>query len=247
MRQKRLGQLDALLAGGPDREGGGDGPLVVLNHGFGAPGDDLAMLWRVLDVPRETRFVFPAAPLGLPMMGDARAWWMIDFEQVQAAMANSLARDLSSVEPQGLLEAREALYSLLDAVERELRVPPQRTVIGGFSQGAMLALDAVLRRPRAYAGLALLSGSLLCRDVWEPLVPRIAGMPVLQSHGRHDMLLSFQMAKQLSEMLRAGGVDASFLDFGGGHEIPVSVVERLGAFITEVLTDKGDDDSEPMM
>ena len=41
MRKTTLGELDVVLAGGPDRNGGGDGPMLVLMHGFGAPGNDL--------------------------------------------------------------------------------------------------------------------------------------------------------------------------------------------------------------
>src|SRR6185369_8839181 len=76
------------LAGGEDRDGGGDGPLVVLLHGFGAPGDDLVPLFRQLDVPREVRFAFPAAPLDLRTLGagyaGGRAWWMIDVAALDA-------------------------------------------------------------------------------------------------------------------------------------------------------------------
>ena len=73
------------VAGGTNREGGGQGPVVVLLHGFGAPGDDLASLWRVLRAPTGTRFVFPEAPLSLEAMGmpGARAWWMIDMMRLQ--------------------------------------------------------------------------------------------------------------------------------------------------------------------
>ena len=60
MRTTTLGQLTVHLTGGTDREGGGDGPLVVLLHGFGAPGTDLVPLWRELRAPPGTRFAFPA-------------------------------------------------------------------------------------------------------------------------------------------------------------------------------------------
>src|SRR5438552_18316161 len=80
MRSENLGGLDAVITGGSDGNGGGDGPVIVLLHGFGAPGDDLVPLAEVFahGLPG-VRWVFPAAPLELPMgFGDARAWWMID-------------------------------------------------------------------------------------------------------------------------------------------------------------------------
>ena len=63
MNRTILGGLHAVVTGGTDGQGGGDGPVVVLLHGFGAPGDDLVPLTRFLAVPRAVRFVFPAAPL----------------------------------------------------------------------------------------------------------------------------------------------------------------------------------------
>ncbi|MBW2687113.1 MAG: hypothetical protein JRE19_14540, partial [Deltaproteobacteria bacterium] len=62
MREERFAGITVRLTGGEDREGGGDGPLVVLMHGFGAPGTDLVGLWRVLGVPSSIRFAFPEAP-----------------------------------------------------------------------------------------------------------------------------------------------------------------------------------------
>src|SRR5262245_39885945 len=110
MKQARLANLDVTWAGGPDREGGGAGPILILMHGFGAPGDDLVSLWRVLDVPRTTRFLFPAGPLALPFgFGDARAWWMIDIARIQELVLGGRVRGLSTEVPEGLDQARASI------------------------------------------------------------------------------------------------------------------------------------------
>ena len=44
MREIQLGGLRTRVTGGTDGKGGGNGPLVVLLHGFGAPGNDLVPL-----------------------------------------------------------------------------------------------------------------------------------------------------------------------------------------------------------
>ena len=203
MRVETIGGLEVRITGGPDREGGGTGPVVVLLHGFGAPGDDLVPLWRVLDVPKETRFVFPAAPLSLNMgFGDSRAWWMLDMERLAQKRAEGNWAQLVKEVPNGLSVAREKVVGLLNTVKKELRVASEELLLGGFSQGAMLACDTVLRTDHPFAGLVLLSGSLIAKDEWASLMGGRKGLPVFQSHGTDDPLLSPVVAQELRDMLR---------------------------------------------
>jgi phospholipase/carboxylesterase len=232
-RIANLGGLSALVAGGTDREGGGDGPVVVLLHGFGAPGDDLAPLWRVIDAPPGTRWVFPEAPIAVPGMGGGRAWWMIDVERFIRAQERGQIDELERDEPPGMELARERLGGLLDAVDAVLR--PTRLLLGGFSQGAMLSCDVALRSARPLAGIALLSGTLLARDRWAGLVETRRGLRVFQSHGTGDPLLPFAQAEKLRELLRAGGAEVTWLAFRGGHEIPAQVVDALGRWARSTL------------
>ena len=132
MRRLTAAGLDVVVAGGEDREGGGDGPLVVLCHGFGAPGEDLVPLFRQLSVPREVRFAFPAAPLDLgatlgPAYRGGRAWWMIDPKSLEEAQ-RGVRRDRSHVVPEGLVEARGMVTELLGELGRLLTAPPERTI-----------------------------------------------------------------------------------------------------------------------
>ncbi len=235
MRVDRFGDLDATLAGGTDGKGGGDGPIVVLLHGFGAPGDDLVPLAQVLGAPAGTRFLFPRAPVELPgMFGDARAWWMIDVEKLQRDLAAGRARDLSEDEPEGLPDARAKMASFLASLDSRLGASAP-LVLGGFSQGAMLALDTVLHVERPLAGLVALSGTLLSAKTWVPRMPARADLPVFQSHGRADPLLPFSVAEMLKDELRGAGLSVTWEPFEGGHEIPPPVLDKLGAFLRTQL------------
>ncbi len=229
MRELKLGTLTAHVTGGTDREGGGSGPVVVLLHGYGAPGTDLVPLWRELAVPHEVRFVFPEAPLELGFGG--RAWWPIDMARLQDRFSKSAVERLVAEVPPGIDAARGALLELLSVLERDFGVLPEQTVIGGFSQGAMLATDIVLRTSRPFAGLALLSGTLISRDEWLPLMGARRGLPVLQSHGRADPVLPFEVAERLRDELVAAGLQVEFLAFNGGHGIPGGVLEGLTRLI----------------
>ena len=237
MREELIGGLRTRVTGGTDGKGGGRGPLVLLLHGFGAPGDDLVSLADVLTVPAGTRFVFPEGPLSLSFgPSAARAWWIIDMARVAADRAAGRARDLSQDIPKGLAPARETMLGFLKEVERKFDADPRKTVLGGFSQGAMLSCDVMLRTAQPYAGLIQLSGTLLAAQEWTPLLQTHKGLPVFQSHGVQDELLPYAGAERLRDMLTHGGLSVEWHSFRGGHEIPRSVLQRLGPFITKVVT-----------
>lgn len=212
---------------------------VVLCHGFGAPGDDLVSLWGELLQRQpglaDVRFYFPAAPLSLGGLGwgDSRAWWMIDLETMARLNQGDAAslRDFRRKEPEGLGEARARLAGLLEAIRKDTGLPPGKLVLGGFSQGAMLATDLALRLPEPPAGLAIFSGTLLLEDQWRALAPQRKGLQVLQSHGRQDPLLAFAAAEQLRDLLAAAGLGVQFLPFDGGHTLTVEVVDALAGFV----------------
>lgn len=232
MRTLSLGGLRVRLTGGDDREGGGEGPAVVLLHGFGAPGHDLVSLSRVIDAPPGTRFVFPEAPLALPGGGDGRAWWMLDVDRLQRAIASGEDRDPTEV-PDGLLEGRALVDAMLDDLDRSLH--PSQIVLGGFSQGAMLSCDVALSTDRPLAGLVMLSGTLIAEARWRPLMPRRRGLAVFQSHGVSDGLLPYSLSERLRDALVDAGLSVTWSPFRGGHEIPGSVVDALGPFLRAAL------------
>lgn len=236
MRHEHWAGLDVCISGGRDRQGGGEGPLVVLLHGFGAPGDDLVALWRYLNVPDEVRFLFPAAPLKLDMgFGDARAWWMFDMERVTQARSQGQWDELSQEIPRGLSPARTQMQDVLSLAIENLAVPSDSLVLGGFSQGAILSTDLVLHSDIPFAGLALLSGTLIAKHEWLTRLPNRQGLPVFQSHGIDDPILAFPMAQQLREHIQLAGLPVSWVEFRGGHEIPIQVLEGLGTFLQSVL------------
>jgi phospholipase/carboxylesterase len=216
-------------------------PLTcVLCHGFGAPGDDLVGLAAGLRAPPGTAFVFPEAPLALPvpephaLFGQPRAWWLIDIAAIERARMRGEIRDLSKSVPIGLSAARAALVAMLD--ELQAKHPSSRLVLGGFSQGAMLALDVALHDPRPLAGLVLLSGTLVSEAEWTRLLGTALrrGLPVFQSHGTSDPLLPFSLAERLRDLLTSAGLDVTFDAFEEGHTIPLSTLARLRTWVREV-------------
>jgi phospholipase/carboxylesterase len=241
MRQEHWANLDVCITGGIDRQGGGNGPVVVLLHGFGAPGDDLVALWRYLRVPDEVRFVFPAAPLSLSGsgFGDSRAWWMLDLDRIMRARQLGQWEELSKEIPRGLAPARKQVLDLLLVAREELSAPSESVVLGGFSQGAMLSTDVALHSDIPLAGLVLLSGTIIAKHEWLSRLSGRPGLPVFQSHGIEDPILAFSAAQELRTHLDAAGLSLRWVEFHGGHEIPFQVLENLGEFLQSVLSKAG--------
>lgn len=229
-RQVRYGQLECIVVDG------GDAPriAVVLCHGYGAPGHDLAGLsaeWVDLlgEQAGEFRFVFPAAPGSLAEEGmpDARAWWPINMARLAEAVQASRFEELHEHEPEGMEQAREALAAVVTEVKADMQGAATPLVLGGFSQGAMLALDTALRGLEEPPALLLeFSGTLVCRPAWQPSIDRLAGTSVFQSHGTLDPILPFASAEALREMLLAAGVQVDFHSFIGPHTIDVDAISR---------------------
>lgn len=216
--------------------------VVVLCHGFGAPGDDLVGLAPALTQAHpalaDVRFIFPAAPVSLGQLGwgDARAWWMIDMEAIQRLQSDPAAlREFRKLEPAGMADARKALHALVKEVADQTGLPMSKIVLGGFSQGAMLATDVALRLEEAPAGLAVLSGTLLLEDAWRAKAKARSGLEIFQSHGRQDPVLPFVAAEWLSGLFEEAGMRHEFVPFTGGHTIPLEALKGLGDFLARRL------------
>jgi phospholipase/carboxylesterase len=245
LSHRLFGELDCTVVA----PAGGRTPefAVVLCHGFGAPGTDLVGLAQELaeltpDSAAETAYLFPEGPLDMGGYGfPGRAWWMVDVERFQRAAGNPREMAAISAEvPDGMPEASTLLRGCLLAAERELGVPMSRTLLGGFSQGSMVATDVTLRLPTAPAGLCVFSGHLLAENEWGPLAKKRGPLPVLQTHGRLDPILPFDGAEALRDMLTEAGLTVEFIPFNGPHTISMEGIQRCAAMIGRLAGPAGE-------
>jgi phospholipase/carboxylesterase len=235
MTPTMIGPLRVRCFGGDDRKGGGDGPAILLCHGFGAPGDDLCSLARVIAAGSGVRWFFPEAPIALELgYGiEGRAWWPIDMMRIQQALMRGDRRSLVDETPDGLAPARADLEGCIDVLEREHGVARERLILGGFSQGAMLTTEIALFASRPFAGLVVMSGTLLSQARWREAAKTSApSIHALISHGRADPLIPFEGAEELRQALSGAGARVEWVPHNGQHEIPMVVLERFGAFAT---------------
>lgn len=241
MHSEQLGGLNCVVS-----DLGGELPaelVAIFCHGFGAPGTDLVPLAdelgdRLGDRQEVVQFVFPAAPLSLDRQGipGGRAWWPIDIIRLQTAIAQGEFRDLRNDSPPLLPDMREHLTELIHEVRENTGLPLSRIVLGGFSQGAMLATDVALRLSARPGGLVIWSGSLMCESEWRIEAARLPGMHIVQSHGKDDPILPFSAAEWLRDLLVEAGHHVEFLSFRGGHAIPEPAIQAAAALLRSLLS-----------
>lgn len=239
----RFGNLDCTLVSNAKRK---SPPKlgVILCHGFGAPGTDLVPLGEELaalapETWSNVAYLFPKAPISLDSFGipGGRAWWLIDIARFQRAMnqPEELAR-LRRDAPPGMREASDMLLECVRDFQEQTGLATSQLVLGGFSQGSMLAADVAFRLPESPAGLCILSGTLLTEEQWTQAAAQHRSMPVLQSHGRFDPILPFRAAETLRDMLTTVGLKVDFLPFDGPHTIPFEALSRFARFIQRLAS-----------
>lgn len=228
-RRKEIATLESLYI-----EGSQEGPTIVLFHGFGADMTDLATLAQIIDAPEGTNWVFPNGHMTVRVGGyfEGRAWFPISLAELERSIVTGKPADWSDRVPPGLEDTRKRVMDFVDA----LGVPPEKLVLGGFSQGSMVAIDLVTQMETPPAGLAILSGTLINRSEWQSLAPRHQGLAFFQSHGSFDPVLGFEMAQKLERLLIDSGWKGQLFKFEGGHEIPPLVIGHLSAYLRRQLS-----------
>ena len=177
---------------------GGEGPPTrVFLHGYGSNAEDWDPFTRTIAAPANTRFVFPEAPeTTVPPDGPlgGRAWWRLDLES-HLPPGRKLP-DLSATHPPGIDVAAASVRTLLHDVSWRSGGP---IVLGGFSQGAMVASDLAFTSSDELAALVLLSGTPVDVATWRRGFASRRGLPVFVSHGRADAVLSFAAAERFQQ------------------------------------------------
>jgi phospholipase/carboxylesterase len=193
--------------------------LVVLLHGYGADGDDLIGLaphWQ--DFVPGAAFVAPNAPDRVPGAPSGFQWFPI-----------------SRIDPhemrKGIALAAPRIEQFLDAELAELGLPPERLVLAGFSQGAMLALHLGLRRSVPPAAIIGFSGLLAAPPPQDGARP-----PVLLTHGDADTVIPVSALFAAAGALGRAGVPLQWhLARGMGHGIDEAGVALAGLFMAQAF------------
>jgi len=225
-RPPQIPKLAALTRGGKGP------PTVVLLHGFCSSEKDWLPFVKSIHLPPSARFLFPRGPESARRSDGeptGRAWWRLDL--AAHLRDGALGADLSAEKPAGIEPAAEAVRAFL---ARQGNRAAQPFILGGFSQGAMVAAQVAFDSEEPLRALVLLSGTLVDEALWTANYARRKGLHVFISHGRSDPTLSFAIADRMRGEMAAAGMLVTWFPFDGEHEIPAEVIVALNEFLAHL-------------
>jgi len=198
--------------------GAPDGALVLF-HGRGADENDLYPLLDFLDPERRLVAATPRGPLLLPPGG---AHWYI-------------VREIGYPDRETFDESYRLAGEWLAAFAEETGVPAERTILGGFSQGAVMTYSLGLGRSRPRpAGLIALSGFMPTVEGFEldlsPPVP-----PVAIGHGIYDPVISVEWSRRANAQLEEAGADVLYREYPLAHAVDPGYLSELSSWVAGIL------------
>jgi phospholipase/carboxylesterase len=188
-----------------------DGALVLF-HGRGTSEDDLVPLLDVLDPERKLVGIAPRGPLSLPPGG--AHWYAVarigfpDHDTFHSTFATA--------------------GTWLDAVLADEGIPAARTIIGGFSQGAVMSYALGLGAERARpAGILALSGFVPTVDGFELDLASRDGLPVAIGHGVYDPVIGVEWGRDARDRLTAADLDLTYREYPLPHAVEPGFLDEL--------------------
>lgn len=213
------GGIDALVHRLRPARGEPEGALVLL-HGRGTSEHDLFPLLDLLDPERRLAGVTPRGPLVLPPGG---AHWYV-------------VREVGFPDPATFQPTYERLCAWVDALPAALGVPLARTVLGGFSQGAVMAYALALGRGRpAPAGLLALSGFVPRLDGLELDLSGREGFRAALGHGTHDPIINVGFGRDARALLERAGAVVTWRESPLPHTLDPDFLPVLRDWLADTL------------
>lgn len=196
---------------------------VVLLHGYGSDGKDLiglAPYWQ--QALPGALFVSPNAPQALGMGG--YQWFPIDWTGDRLASRQT-----------GVIAARPVLVDFLTDLWSQTGLTPARTVLAGFSQGAMMALHVGTSLPaeQTLMGVIGFSGAFLPPEGLGG--GALAKPPICLIHGDMDDVVDPNESADANSLLSNSGFAVEYhVSRGVGHGIAPDGLEFATRFLERV-------------
>jgi phospholipase/carboxylesterase len=214
-----VGDLDLLTYATRPAAGDPEG-LLVLIHGRGTNEFDLLPLGDALDPERRLTVVSPRAPFTLPPGG--AHWYAV--------------HRVGFPDPATFWPAFQTLGRWLDALPESFSVPWEHTVLGGFSQGAVMTYALGLGPDRVPpAGLIALSGFIPTVEGFELQLEDRRDYRVAIGHGTLDPIIPVEFGRAAGDRLTEAGLSVLYRQSPMPHTIDPGFIEELVPWVRGVL------------
>ena len=185
--------------------------VVIAIHGWTGDVSSMEPVARFLRLP-DTKWVFPQAPYKSDKSGytwfdgnDETGWKYKDSFKI----INSLIQDLVD---QGF--KYDEIFLL------------------GFSQGACLAMEWIIRQPFSIGGAIPLAGFIKYKDRFKiDATLESKGTQILLIHGDKDEIIHPDESEKALKLFQSLGYEANLHILSAGHKIPLSVNNLIQQFI----------------
>lgn len=200
---------------------------IVLLHGRGTDENDLLPLADLLDPEQRLHVVTPRAPLTPAEIGEPGGpgahWYALG--------------GIPTPHAETFTSTFAVLGAWLDELPGRIGVPWERTVLGGFSQGAVMSYAMGLGAGRpSPAGLLPFSGFLPVVPGFELSLEDRPELPVVISHGTLDEVIPVGFGRQAAERLTRAGLDVVYRESPIGHGIDPGRLGELAGWVEQVVS-----------
>jgi phospholipase/carboxylesterase len=194
--------------------------LLVLLHGVG--GDEHQLEPIGARAPAGTLVVLPRGQRSIS--GGMIGWYRV-----------GLSDDGLQVVEDEEIEARDRLVEFVAQLQSRHDVPPERTVVAGFSQGGMLAASLALVAPDRLAAFAMLCGTAPPEIDAAADRGALSHLRALVVHGREDPTLPAADAEAAAARFEALGIHCELRLHPGGHELTPTIEADMAGWLEGVL------------
>ena len=185
---------------------------LVLLHGYGSLMGDLAGLAPMIG--NNNHYFCLNAPIELSFgyIPGSYSWFDTDEKNLET-ITNSVT----------------LIKSTLDLIMQKHEIPYSEMVIGGFSQGGMVATHIGLTQKINFKGVISMSSRLLQDDM------QITNQaPVFISHGTNDQVISVEEGRKSREILEKLKCNVSYKEYGMAHEIRQETINDLKEWLRKI-------------
>jgi phospholipase/carboxylesterase len=201
--------------------GGEASGLLVLHHGRGTDERDLLGLGEALDPQHRLHLILPRAPLRLP--GSRGYHWYV-------------VPRVGYPDPASFHTAYASLGELHEELWRRTGLGPERTVLGGFSMGAVMSYALALGADRPPpTGVMAFSGFIPVVAGWEAHPADRTAVRAFIAHGREDPVIAVDFARRARAQLTAASLRVDYHESPGGHEIIPAQIPPARACLGELV------------